>query len=135
MVVDDEDTIRTVLSELLKEEGHEVVDVPSGEAALETFMEKPFPLVITDIVMVGMTGVEVLEEIKKIDSDTQVIIMTSHASMDTSIKALTQHASQIDGRGDEETGKFMREWRRKRGEGKGIQYAESFKRIIFQRRT
>ena len=63
LVVDDEDTIRTVISELLREEGHEVVDVPSGEVALEAFREKPFPLVIPDIVMGKMTGIELMVEL------------------------------------------------------------------------
>ena len=53
--------------------------------------------------------------------------------MDTSVKALAQHVSQMDGRSEEETAKFMREWRRSRAEGKGMQYAESFRRIIFER--
>ncbi len=56
-------------------------------------------------------------------------------SMGTSIKALAQHVSQVDGRGEEELGKSMRQGRRSRAEGKGMQYAEVFKRIVFQRRS
>ena len=53
--------------------------------------------------------------------------------IDTSVKALMQHASQIDGRTEEDTNKSMREWRRKSAVGKGMQYAEAFKRINFRR--
>ena len=52
---------------------------------------------------------------------------------DTSIKALAQHASQVDGRSEEKLAEGMREWRRRRAEGKGMQYAESFKRIRYSR--
>ena len=57
--------------------------------------------------------------------------VTEH--FDTSVKALMQHASQIDGRSEEDVSERMREWRRQRAIGKGMQYAESFKRIIFGR--
>ena len=53
-------------------------------------------------------------------------------SIDTSVKALAQHASQVD-RSEEEIGKFMRQWRRKGAVGKGMQYAEAYKRIVFER--
>ena len=52
--------------------------------------------------------------------------------MDTSVKALMQHASQMDGRTQEYMGERMREWRRRSGVGKGMQYAEAFKRINFR---
>jgi LmbE family N-acetylglucosaminyl deacetylase len=55
-------------------------------------------------------------------------------SIETSIKALAQHASQLGDRSGEETGKFMRQWRRSRAEGKGMQYAESFRRFVLDRR-
>ena len=53
--------------------------------------------------------------------------------MDTSVKALMQHASQMDGRTQEYMGERMQEWRRQRAVGKGMQYAEAFKRINFRR--
>ena len=60
------------------------------------------------------------------------IDVTDH--IETSIKALLEHASQLDGSGrEEEIGERMREWRRKTAEGKGMQYAEAFKRIVFER--
>ena len=62
--------------------------VASGEAALEAFHLSSYSLVITDIRMDGMNGIELLEEIKRIEPDTQVVVMTSHASLDSSIMAL-----------------------------------------------
>lgn len=53
-------------------------------------------------------------------------------NMNTSIKALAEHASQIS-RSEEEIGKFMRGWRRRQAEGRGMQYAEAYKRIVFER--
>ena len=57
--------------------------------------------------------------------------VTEH--MDTSISALLQHRSQVDYASPESVGERMREWRRSRGEGRGIQYAEAFRRISFRR--
>jgi len=57
--------------------------------------------------------------------------VTDH--MDTSVKALMQHASQVGDNSEERVGEHMREWRRNRAEGKGIQYAEAYRRISFRR--
>ena len=53
-------------------------------------------------------------------------------AMDTSVKALAQHVSQMDGRTEEETARFMRNWRRSRAEGKEMEFAEAFRRIILR---
>ena len=57
--------------------------------------------------------------------------VTDH--MDTSVNALMQHQSQVDGRPEEEIGEMMRKWRRERAIGKGMQYADAYKRIIYRR--
>ena len=88
LVVDDEESVRNVVAEVLKDEGFEVTAVSSGEKALEVFRKDPFPFVITDIRMEGMSGVDLLQEIKKLRPDTEVVIMTSHASLDTAIQAI-----------------------------------------------
>ncbi len=88
LIVDDEESIRDMLTEVLVAEKYEVVQAPSGEEALDLFRDDPFPLVITDIRMGGMNGFELLDEIKQLAAETHVVIMTSHASMDSAITAL-----------------------------------------------
>ena len=92
LVVDDEESIRSVLSQVLDEDGFEVTEAASGEAALELFQKQPFYLVISDIVMPGINGLELLAKIKELNPDTQVIIMTSYASLDTAVSALRSGA-------------------------------------------
>ena len=92
LVVDDEESIRSVLSQVLGEDGFKVTDAASGETALELFQKQPFNLVITDIVMPGINGIELLAKIKELNSDAQVIIMTSYASLDTAVSALRSGA-------------------------------------------
>lgn len=92
LVVDDEDSVRTVLSQVLQEDGYAVTEAASGESALEFMKKVSFSLVITDIVMPGITGLELLEIIKQLYPETQVIIMTSYASLNTAITALRHGA-------------------------------------------
>jgi diguanylate cyclase (GGDEF)-like protein len=88
MVVDDELIIREMLKEHLTEEGYTVTTVSSGEDALEIFKDDPDYMVITDIRMGGMSGVQLLEEVRKLDSEAVVIIITSHASLDSAVETM-----------------------------------------------
>jgi diguanylate cyclase (GGDEF)-like protein len=88
LVVDDEESVRSVLVQVLEEEGYEVSEACSGEQGLKMFRAEPFPLVITDVVMTGMSGIQLLNEIKQIRPDTEVIIVTSFASMETTVSAI-----------------------------------------------
>jgi len=88
LVVDDEETLRSVVSQVLTADGFTVAEAASGEEALEAFRASSHPLVITDIRMGGMSGIELLTEIKRHNPDTQVVIMTSHASLDSALTAL-----------------------------------------------
>jgi len=88
LVVDDEDSIRAVLTNVLKDDGFVVTEAESGEDALKLFKKRVFDLVISDIVMPGINGIELLERIKHLYPATQVIIITSHASLDTAVQAL-----------------------------------------------
>lgn len=92
LVVDDEASVRNVLSQVLEDDGFETTEAANGEEALEFLKKEPFPLVITDIVMPGMTGIELLVKIKQLYPDTQVIIITSYASLDTALTALRHGA-------------------------------------------
>jgi diguanylate cyclase (GGDEF)-like protein len=88
LVVDGDKALRDVLSQVLEKEGHEVTLASSGEEGLAFFKKDLFSLVITDINLDGMDGIQLLQEIRKIDPDSLVVIITSYASMETSVKAL-----------------------------------------------
>ncbi|MCK5352404.1 response regulator, partial [bacterium] len=88
LIADDEEVIRNMLAEHLTDEGFSVAAVPSGEDALEIFRGDPNHLVVTDIRMGGMSGVQLLEEIKKLDENALVIMITSHASLDSAVETL-----------------------------------------------
>src|SRR6266404_2740742 len=88
LVVDDEPTIRGVIGQVLRLDRHDPTEVASAEEALAAFRRQPFPLVITDIVMGRMSGLELLHEINAVDPDALVVIMTSQASLEAATQAL-----------------------------------------------
>ena len=92
LVVDDEPTLRCVISQVLAEDGHEVTEAASGEEALRAFRACPFPVVMTDIVMGKMSGLDLLQELKLLDSETVVVLMTSHATIEAATSALRKGA-------------------------------------------
>ncbi len=88
LVVDDEETIRFCLKEALESEGHEVDTEGDGEKAL-SLVKKVIPdLVILDLKMPGMNGLDLLREIKLHDSNILVILLTGHGSVDTAVSAM-----------------------------------------------
>ncbi|MFH1369036.1 MAG: response regulator [Elusimicrobiota bacterium] len=78
MVVDDEPDIITVLSEYLAGEGFQVITAPNGQQAIKQAEETYFDLILLDIAMPVMNGLDVLKEIKKIKPDTAVIMITAY---------------------------------------------------------
>lgn len=92
LLVDDEEPIRYSLGEILRLEGYEVVTAESGEAALEILQESVFDLVLLDLKMPGMSGLEVLHFINKNAPDTKVVLLTAHGSLESAIEALRQGA-------------------------------------------
>ena len=68
LVVDDEESLLAVLSQVLSKNGYDVTAAASGEEGWEIFQADPFPLVIADIVMKKMTGIELLQKIKKAET-------------------------------------------------------------------
>ena len=88
LVVDDEAPIRTMVSQVLVAEGYEVVEAASAEDALKVFRDNHFPLVISDIRMGRMSGLELLDKIKRLRPETLVVIMSAYVSIDSAIAAL-----------------------------------------------
>ena len=88
LLVDDEEGIRKVLGISLADSGYEVLTAENGEKALSIFKSQTPPIVLTDIKMPGMDGIALLKEIKRINPDTEVIMITGHGDMDLAIKSL-----------------------------------------------
>lgn len=88
MIVDDELTVRSSIGRDLKREGYRVVLVESGEAAIEKLGKEQFDLVITDLVMENIGGIEVLEQVKKRSPQTAVMIITGYGSVNSAVDAL-----------------------------------------------
>jgi len=95
LLIDDEPDIVRVLGISLKADGYEVIPALSGAEGLEAFERERPRIVITDIKMPGMDGIEVLERIKGLDPDTEVIIITGHGDIDNTIEALKYGASDF----------------------------------------
>jgi two-component system, NtrC family, response regulator PilR len=88
LVVDDERSMREVLAIVLKRDGHEVLAAEDGAAAVELMKREHVDILITDIRMPQMSGVDVLREAKRIDPEIISIVMTAFASTDTAVEAL-----------------------------------------------
>jgi DNA-binding NtrC family response regulator len=87
LVVDDEDDIRLMLGQLLKREGHSVAMAESGERALAALDEKPFDVVLLDIRMPGMSGLDALTQIRERRPETAVIMVSGESSAANALKA------------------------------------------------
>ena len=83
LVVDDEESIRDLLRLVLTGQGYSVVTASGGEEAIEYLEAQPFDLVITDLVMPTVNGVEVLRAAKRIDPNFPVIVITGYPSVET----------------------------------------------------
>jgi two-component system response regulator HydG len=92
MIVEDEEGMREFLKILLTKEGYRVTALDNGKDAVDRFTEESYHVVITDIKMPGMDGIQVLSRIKEADPSIPVIIMTGHASMETAIDAVNKGA-------------------------------------------
>ncbi|HHL39481.1 MAG TPA: sigma-54-dependent Fis family transcriptional regulator [Deltaproteobacteria bacterium] len=92
IVVDDEKSMRDFLEIMLKKEGYEVRTFDSGAAALDHFRTRRADVVITDLKMPGMSGVELLKGLKELDPQVLVIMITAYASVDNAIEAMKSGA-------------------------------------------
>jgi DNA-binding response OmpR family regulator len=88
LVVDDEVIARQSLTDILKLEGYNAVSVPNGQAAIEYVRTHPIDLIVVDLRMPGMDGLEVIQVVNQASPDTEVILLTAHGSTDTAIQAL-----------------------------------------------
>jgi len=95
LLVDDEAGIRKVLGISLQDSGYDVHTAENAKEALRLFEEVAPPIVLTDIKMPDMDGIELLRRIKKINPDTEVIMFTGHGDMGLAIKSLKNDATDF----------------------------------------
>jgi PAS domain S-box-containing protein len=92
MLVDDEDAIREILGLSIADLGYEVETAANGEAAIALFSRFGPSIVLTDIKMPGMDGIELLKRLKELNHDTEVIMVSGHGDMDLVVKSLQYEA-------------------------------------------
>jgi len=92
LVIDDQKSIRNTLKDILENEGHEVDTAEDGVDGLAKFSDNKYDLVLSDIKMPNMDGMEVLEKIKAAESDTAVIMISGHGNIDTAVDAIKKGA-------------------------------------------
>ena len=92
LVIDDEEIMREILDTLLSREGYDVRLASSGAEGLELARATPFDAVIVDIMMPGLDGIATLDELKRVDEDLAVIIITAYASVESAISAMKNGA-------------------------------------------
>src|SRR6059058_2312340 len=88
LVVDDEKSQREILEEILSSEGYDVTTASSGEAAMKFVESRRFDLVLSDLKMTGMSGLDLLKELTNYDKSIIVILLTAHGSVDSAVDAL-----------------------------------------------
>src|SRR4051812_975809 len=88
LFADDEKSLQEFMRSELPRLGHEVTVCPDGRAAVKALEKGKFDAAILDLRMPGMTGIEVLEQLKQVSPDTEAVMMTGHASQDTAIAAV-----------------------------------------------
>ena len=92
LVVDDKELMRDSVAAILSRKGHAVVTAPDAKAALARIADKRPEAVVTDLQMPGMNGLELLEEIRRIDAELPVVFMTAFGSVETAVEAMRKGA-------------------------------------------
>jgi DNA-binding response OmpR family regulator len=88
LVVDDENVARQTLTDILKLEGYNVAAAPNGQAAVEHIRTHPVDLMVVDLRMPGMDGLDVIQVANQLSPDTEIILLTAYSSTDSAVQAL-----------------------------------------------
>jgi len=92
MVVDDEENIREVLSNYLESLGYEVLTATDGQNALDKFEAGSFDLIVSDLLMPAIDGLELLKQIREKDKDVIFLMITGYPSIETAVEAIKKGA-------------------------------------------
>ena len=92
LLIEDDDTSREQLTKAIRKEGYEVLAAKNGGAGLELFRKELPEIVITDLKMAGVDGLEVMHTVRRLSTDVQVIVITAYGETDTAISALREGA-------------------------------------------
>ncbi len=93
LIAEDDEGLRKGLEEMMREEGYDVVAVENGKLALEKLKEEDFDVILTDLVMPEISGMDLLTEVKRIKPEVKVIIITAFATIDSAVEAIKKGAS------------------------------------------
>lgn len=88
LIVEDGRSQREMLRDFLISEGHKVLEAESGEAAIKSVLNNHFDLILLDYKMPGMDGMEVLKEVKRINHEIDVVIITAYGTIETAVEAI-----------------------------------------------
>src|SRR5438132_8034260 len=92
LIVDDQRNMRTTTALVLRQQGYEVFEAGSGEAALSRLLVEPFDVVLTDLKMAPLDGIAVLRGALEISPTTQVIVMTGYGTVESAVAAMQEGA-------------------------------------------
>jgi DNA-binding NtrC family response regulator len=92
LIVDDDSDFRRAVAQRFRRRGHHVMEAGTPEKALEHAAEKHFDVALVDLVMPGMSGLELLEKLKESDPDSEVVVLTGYGSIDTAVDAMKRGA-------------------------------------------
>jgi len=92
LIIDDERAIRKTLSEILSFEGYKVDEASDGEEGLKKFKEKTFDLVLCDIKMPKLDGIEFLQRAGEINPDIPIVMISGHGNIETAVEAVKKGA-------------------------------------------
>lgn len=90
LIVDDDAHLRETLRDLLEIEGYDVYEASSGSEAMSMVASDFFHVILMDFNLTDKTGIEVIKDIRKLNKDSQILMMTAHASLDTAVKAIQE---------------------------------------------
>ncbi|MFM9021748.1 MAG: response regulator, partial [Sediminibacterium sp.] len=92
LIIDDEKSIRNVLRDILQHEGYQVEEAADGEQGMKLFQSKTFDLVLCDIKMPKMDGMEVLQQMMAVNPEIPVVMISGHGSIENAVEAVKKGA-------------------------------------------